>query len=175
MKGYKGFYQDLTCLGFQYEVGKTYHQAGDLQVCSNGFHFCKNLSDCFEFYDKFESRFCEIEALSDSEQRMNKFATLDIKIIRELSREEVNKVIYGYGSGFGYGYGYGDGYGYGYGYGDGYGYGSGFGSGYGDGSGYDYGYGFGYGDGDGYGYGYGDGYGDGSKNTGIFEFMEETT
>ena len=52
MKGYKGFNSDLTCLDFQYEVGKTYHQDGDLQVCSNGFHFCKNLTDCFEFYDK---------------------------------------------------------------------------------------------------------------------------
>ena len=145
MKGYKGFKQDLTCLGFQYEVGKTYHQDGDLQVCSNGFHFCKNLTDCFEFYDKFDSRFCEVEALSDCEQKMNKFATLDIKIVRELSRKEINKVIYGYGSGSGYGYG------------------DGYGSGYGDGYG------------SGYGSGYGDGYGSGSKNTGIFVFMEETT
>ena len=110
MKGYKGFNSDLTCLGFQYEVGKTYHQDGDLQVCSNGFHFCKNLTDCFEFYDKFDSRFCEVEALSDCEQKMNKFATLDIKIVRELSRKEINKVIYG--SGYGSGYGYGDGSGY---------------------------------------------------------------
>ena len=126
MKGYKGFKQDLTCLDFQYEVGKTYHQDGDLQVCANGFHFCKNLTDCFEFYDKFDSRFCEVEALSDCEQRMNKFATLDIKIVRELSREEINKVIYGdgYGDGDGDGCGYGDGYGYGYGDGYGYGYGS---------------------------------------------------
>ena len=155
MKGFKGFNSDLNCLGFQYEVGKTYHQGGELQVCSNGFHFCKNLSDCFEFYDKFDSRFCEVEALSDCEQRMNKFATLNIKIVRELSREEVNKVIYGYGDGYGYGYGYGSGDGYGDGDGYGYGSGDGYGSGYGD--------------------GYGDGYGSGSKNIGIFEFMEETT
>ena len=173
MRGYKGFNSDLTCLGFHYEVGKTYHQDGDLQVCSNGFHFCKNLSDCFEFYDKFDSRFCEVEALSDCEQRINKFATLDIKIVRELSREEVNKVIYGdgYGDGSGNGSGYGDGDGYGSGSGDGSGNGSGYGYGYGSGDGY----GDGYGDGDGSGYGDGDGYGYGSKNTGIFEFMEEST
>ena len=171
MKGYKGFNSDLTCLGFQYEIGKTYHQDGELQVCSNGFHFCKNLTDCFEFYDEFDSRFCEVEALSDCEQRMNKFATLDIKIVRELSREEINKVIYGDGSGSGYGDGYGDGYGSGYGSGSGYGYGDGSGSG----SGYGYGSGSGYGSGYGYGYGYGSGYGYGFKNTGIFEFMEETT
>ena len=117
MKGYKGFNSDLTCLGFQYEVGKTYHQDGDLQVCANGFHFCKNLTDCFEFYDKFDSRFCEVEALSATEQRMKKFATLDIKIVRELSREEVNKIIYGDGYGDGYGSVYGSGSGYGDGYG----------------------------------------------------------
>ena len=39
----------------------------------------------------------------------------------------------------------------------------------GDGSGYGDGYGSGYGD------GYGSGYGDGPNNTGIFEFVEETT
>ena len=154
MKGYKGFKSDLTCLGFQYEVGKTYHQDGDLQVCSNGFHFCENLTECFDFYDKFDSRFCEVEALSDCERKNKKLATLDIKIIRELSREEVNKFIYGSG----YGDGYGDGYGYGYG--------SGYGSGYGDG----YGYGYGYGD----GYGSGYGYGSGLNIQKILEFMEET-
>ena len=158
MRGYKGFNSDLTCLDFQYEVGKTYHQDGDLQVCSNGFHFCKNLTDCFEFYDKFDSRFCEVEALSDCEQRMNKFTTLDIKIVRELSREEVNKVIYGSGSGDG------DGSGSGYGYG----------SGYGDGSGYGYGYGYGSGSGYGYGDGYGYGSGYGSKYIGLFKFVEES-
>ena len=105
MKGYKGFNQDLTCLGFQYEVGKTYHQDGNLKVCENGFHFCENLSDCFEFYNKFDSRFCEVEALGNVQKRINKIATLDIKIIRELPREEVNKFIYGSGSGSGYGYG----------------------------------------------------------------------
>ena len=154
MKGYKGFKQDLTCLDFQYEVGKTYHQDGDLQVCSNGFHFCKNLTDCFEFYDKFDSRFCEVEALGDCEQRMNKFATLDIKIVRELSREEINKFIYGYGSGYGYGYGYGSVYVYGGDYGSGSGSGSGYGDDYGDGSGYGSGY--------------------GSKFQGLFKFVEES-
>ena len=61
MKGYKGFNQDLTCRDFQYEVGKTYEMSGLIGLCSRGFHFCEKLTDCFDYYDKQSSRFCEIE------------------------------------------------------------------------------------------------------------------
>lgn len=61
MKGYKGFNQDLTCRDFQYEVGKTYEMSGLIGLCSRGFHFCESLADCFDYYDKHSSRFCEIE------------------------------------------------------------------------------------------------------------------
>ena len=40
VKGYKGFNQDLTCRGFQYEIGKTYEYNGEIELCSSGFHFC---------------------------------------------------------------------------------------------------------------------------------------
>ena len=145
MKGYKGFNQDLTCRDFQYEVGKTYEMSGVIGLCSRGFHFCERLEDCFDYYDKRSSRFCEIETGELVVKGYDKCCTDKITIVRELSRIEINRAIYGNGDG------YGDGYGYGYGYGNGDG--DGYGNGYGDG------YGYGNGDGYGYGYGYGDGYG----------------
>ena len=38
MKGYKGFDKDLSCRGFQYEIGKTYECEGKITLCENGFH-----------------------------------------------------------------------------------------------------------------------------------------
>lgn len=50
MKGYKVFEPDWTCRGFQYEVGKTYTHEGEIRLCEGGFHFCKELVDCFNYY-----------------------------------------------------------------------------------------------------------------------------
>lgn len=41
MKAYKGFNKDMTCRGFQYEVGKTY-ETDEADLCNSGFHACKN-------------------------------------------------------------------------------------------------------------------------------------
>jgi hypothetical protein len=40
IKSIKGFNPDMTCLGFQYEVGKTYEIEGDVAACRSGFHAC---------------------------------------------------------------------------------------------------------------------------------------
>lgn len=50
MKGYKVFKHDWTCRDFQYEVGKTYKHDGPLKICRSGFHFCRNVDDCFNYY-----------------------------------------------------------------------------------------------------------------------------
>ena len=133
MKGYKGFNKDMTCLCFQYEQGKTY-ETERASLCSMGFHFCEKLVDCFDYYDKFNSVFHEIEADGDIQTDGKKSVCTRITIGKEVSRIELNRTIYGDGNGYGYGNGDGDGYGNGYGYGDGYGYG--YGDGYGDGYGY---------------------------------------
>ena len=92
MRGYKAFNDDLTCKDFKYEVGKTYTIEGDIECCERGFHFCKELIDCFYYY-RFGSRICEVEALGDLDTKYNKSCTSKIKIVRELSFEEIcNKI-----------------------------------------------------------------------------------
>lgn len=50
IKAYKAFNSDLTCKGFQYEVGKEYRHKGKLEVCRSGFHACFKPIDCFKYY-----------------------------------------------------------------------------------------------------------------------------
>lgn len=99
MKGYKGFSKDLTCRDFKYEVGKTYEMEEKPIVCERGFHFCKELKNVFGYYDLYkDNAFCEIEAYGDiiTEDVANfyeKYCTNKIKIIRELSLDEILDII----------------------------------------------------------------------------------
>ena len=90
MIGYKGFDKDLKCRGFQYEVGKTYEIDGKIELCERGYHFCKNISDCFRYYDQSNARFAKIEALGEVIQADDdsKCVTDKIKILEEIPREE---------------------------------------------------------------------------------------
>ena len=128
MKGYKGMNADMTCRGIPYEVGKSYHVDGAINVCERGLHFCENLKDVFDYYENENGhRFFEVEASGMIDTNGRKSAASDLLIIRELTDIEINRTVYGDGNGDGNGYGYGDGNGNGYGdgYGDGYGYGYG--------------------------------------------------
>lgn len=90
---YKGFNQDLQGYGkFQYKVGETYELNGELKICKNGFHYCKRIVDIGGYYVLNKSRVCEVEILSNEvADNKGKFATNKIRIVRELSREEINK------------------------------------------------------------------------------------
>jgi hypothetical protein len=89
IKGYKGLDKDLKCRGKQYEIGQTYEMAKSPSVCNRGFHFCEKVADIHEYYKLGDNRVCEIEALGEIVKEGNKSATNKIKIIRELSREEI--------------------------------------------------------------------------------------
>ena len=62
IRAYKAFNSDLTCIGFQYEVGKEYQHKGKLELCESGFHACLKLVDCFRFYPfrEAETRVAEV-------------------------------------------------------------------------------------------------------------------
>ena len=95
MRGYKAFEKDLTCRGFQFEIGKEYEHKGTIKPCESGFHFCESLADCYNFYPMSEdTRICEVCATGDIDTDDNiKFVTNKIKIVREVKnpREKSNK------------------------------------------------------------------------------------
>ena len=97
MKAYKGFNKDMTCRGFQYEIGKAYEtDAADL--CSIGFHACENPLDCFGYYAPAASRYCEVE-IEDNGQRSpedSKVVGRKIKIGAELSTEQICRLHFEY-------------------------------------------------------------------------------
>ena len=95
IKGYKVFNPDWTCRGFQYRVGETYEMDKKPRLCDVGFHFCKRVVDCFNFY-RFDSnnKVAEVEALGDIDTDVGiKYCTNKIKIVRELTWYEVLDLV----------------------------------------------------------------------------------
>ena len=93
VKGFKGFNEDLTCRGFQYEIGKTYKHNGEVELCSSGFHFCRKLKDVHNFYNLKTSRICEIVADGKIIDDDKKSVCSRMRIVREVSREEIWSII----------------------------------------------------------------------------------
>ena len=98
MKGYKVFNPNWTCRGFRYKVGKTYKHEGEINICKAGFHFCKKLIDCFNYYifDP-KNKVAIVEAtgkvIEESYCSSRKCVTDEIKIVKELSWHEVLDIV----------------------------------------------------------------------------------
>ena len=91
----KGFDKDLKCRGFQFEVGKVYDTGytEGLELCTNKvFHFCDSLEKVNYYYDCMdeENRYCEIEALGELIYDKIKCGSNKIKILREITGEELD-------------------------------------------------------------------------------------
>ena len=86
IRGFKGFDKDLSCRGFQYEVGKDYEQEGEAVCCKKGFHFCENPLEVFRYYSPCTSRFCQVEGGGsvDKSEADSKVATSHIHISSEI-------------------------------------------------------------------------------------------
>lgn len=69
MKAYKGFDKELKCRGFQYAIGKEYHE-DDAALCEKGFHACLHPLDCLGYYPPNDSRYCEVD-IDDNGQRQS--------------------------------------------------------------------------------------------------------
>ena len=81
---YKGFNKDLTCRGFQYEVGKEYIEE-KVSICNRGFHACENPFDVLDFYgDALNNRFCKVEQSGLIEKDDKKQVSSKIKVVAEI-------------------------------------------------------------------------------------------
>lgn len=66
VEGYKATEADMTCRGYQYEIGELYEMPKDVEIeeCVSGFHFCRLLDDVFGFYNIGNNhRFFKVRAL----------------------------------------------------------------------------------------------------------------
>jgi hypothetical protein len=96
MEGYKVFEPDWTCRGFQYEVGKTFEEDVIPSCCNRGFHFCKELKDCFNYYPfNPDNKVAKVIALGeiDEESDDSKCCTNKIQIVEEISWEDVLRMV----------------------------------------------------------------------------------
>ena len=82
IKAYKGFKKDMTCRDFQFEEGKEYVYAGEVEVCESGFHACERPLDCFDYYYPAKSVYHEVELSDDISKSSDdtKVAAKKIKI-----------------------------------------------------------------------------------------------
>jgi hypothetical protein len=93
IKGYKVTNPDYTCRNFKFEVGKKYKHEGEIGLCSAGFHFCLNAADCFNYYSFTpDNKVFEVEASGKIDHGDDKSVSSSIKLVRELSWQEVLEV-----------------------------------------------------------------------------------
>lgn len=96
--GYKAFYQDkkgLYCQPctngkkYRYKEGKICEIKGELKICKNGIHFCENLKDVFDYYPLVQWVKVYVEILGDVIKKDNKSCTNKLKILEEVTFEEI--------------------------------------------------------------------------------------
>ena len=92
---YKGFDEDLSCRGFQYEIGKEYCLEGELELCANGFHACQNPLDVFDYYSmSLYTRYAMVELWGDVDFATDneKLCATNIRIVKEMSIDELVEI-----------------------------------------------------------------------------------
>ena len=96
IKSYKGFNADLTCRGFQYEVGKEYNHTGAVSACNSGFHACENPMDVLGFYPPCDDngrprRYCEVEQSGNIDRGNDKICSSRLRVVAEIGIEGLIK------------------------------------------------------------------------------------
>ncbi|TPG98571.1 hypothetical protein EUX54_07580, partial [Haemophilus haemolyticus] len=90
---YKGFNQDWTCRGYQYEVGKTYVHKGDVKAYRSGFHACEYPLDVLSYYSPAVSKFAVVKMSGETSKDSDdtKIASAKITIETEINLPEMVK------------------------------------------------------------------------------------
>ena len=102
--GFKILNTDMTGMNaFQYEIGKTYIQHRDIELCASGFHFCRHLPDCLHYIGHLPeaTRFFRIEASTTIKERSEminretreKTVSDQITLTHELTADEVANIL----------------------------------------------------------------------------------
>jgi len=55
IEAFKVFDENWKCRGYLFTIGGEYHQEGKIRACNHGFHGCKKVQDCFNYY-AFDSK-----------------------------------------------------------------------------------------------------------------------
>jgi hypothetical protein len=93
VKGFKAFKNDLSCRGHKFKVGESYKINGQLQICGNGFHFCEQLKDVYNYYERsYDTRICMVEAHGEVIKDGDKSCTSEIFILAELDQDEIKRL-----------------------------------------------------------------------------------
>ena len=91
MKAYKGFNADMTCHGFQYKEGETYHE--DIaDLCHKGFHACERPLDVLAYYSPNSSVYHEVELEEVSDERRDD-SKVCAKTIRVGARMDIASLV----------------------------------------------------------------------------------
>ena len=92
---YKGMKYDMTCKGFQYELGKSY-KTDKAELCECGFHACLNPRDVFGYYSKrTKSRYFKVKLsgeIAKCDDFDTKVAATEITILEEINIDEIIKI-----------------------------------------------------------------------------------
>ena len=85
---YKGMKYDMTCKGFQYEIGKSY-KTDKAELCNCGFHACLNPRDVLDYYleDK-GSRYFKVKLygeITQCDEFDTNVAATEITILEEIT------------------------------------------------------------------------------------------
>ena len=91
--GYKGFNKDLTCLGFQYQVGQTYTMQGSIELCARGFHFCQYPLDVLKYYNCSDHVYAKVLAEDHIIKDNTKCVTNRLTILELVTREQLVKAM----------------------------------------------------------------------------------
>ena len=92
---YKGMNSDMTCRGFQYEIGKTY-KTDRVELCECGFHAYLNPQDVLDYYEQDEgTRYFKVKLsgeITKCKDFDTKVAATEITILEEIT-DSFNEVI----------------------------------------------------------------------------------
>ena len=92
---YKGMKSDMTCKGFQYELGKSY-KTDKVELCEYGFHACLNPRDVLEYYPQNKgSRYFKVKLsgkIAKCDKSDTKVAATEITILEEINIDDIIKI-----------------------------------------------------------------------------------